>query len=84
MVDEHLRLLGEGIRERRSALGLTQADLAELAEMSERTLRDIERGAASPSIGSVERACAALGLRLTAAGDFSLPAVQASQRGDGS
>lgn len=41
-------LIGKRIREYREAKKLTQAALAELADISERTLSDIENGKVTP------------------------------------
>lgn len=62
--DRPLQTLGAAIRDERRAARLTQAQLAELAGCSDRTLRDIERGAGSPSIGTVVAVLDALGLGL--------------------
>lgn len=43
---------------------LTQQQLAEMAEISERTLRDIEKGTGTPSLGTVLTVLGALGLRI--------------------
>lgn len=47
--------------------GLTQEQLAELAGISERTLRSIERGAGNPSIEAVLSVADVLGLRIRVA-----------------
>ncbi|WP_127791812.1 helix-turn-helix domain-containing protein [Agromyces sp. LHK192] len=64
MIDEAVHALGAAIRHARKASNLTQRDLAELAETSERTVRDIERGTGSASIGTVARVAATVGLTL--------------------
>jgi y4mF family transcriptional regulator len=61
-----LAALGAAIRAARKDAGITQATLAELAGTSERTVRDIERGSPSPSIGSVAAAARAVGLTVGA------------------
>lgn len=63
---DELRSLGAAIRAARKASGLTQKQLAELVELGERTVREIERGAEGPSIGAVLRAANAVGLSVTA------------------
>ena len=63
-----LTSLGQEIARERKKLGLTQGDLALLAGISERTLRDIEHGSESPSIGAVKLVCEAIGLRISAGG----------------
>lgn len=61
-----LEAIGGTIRQRRKDLGLTQEDLAAISGMSDRTLREIEQGSSSPSIGALAAACNSLGLTLTA------------------
>ena len=55
------------IRSARKDAGLTQEDLANLAETSERTIRAIETGTGNPSLRAVVAAANVLGLRLTVA-----------------
>lgn len=50
------------IRERRRALGLTQQDVADLAGVSVRFLRELERGKASVRLDGLEAVLVALGL----------------------
>lgn len=59
--------IGAAIRGARKSYRLTQQELADLAGISDKTLRDIERGATSPSIGAVIASANALGLRLVTA-----------------
>ena len=59
-----LQELGDAIRSARREAGLSQVELAELVGLSDRTLRDIERGSTSPSIGSIMRVADALGLSM--------------------
>lgn len=53
------------VRTARKEAGLTQGDLANLAETSERTIRAIETGTGNPSLRAVAAAVNVLGLRLT-------------------
>jgi transcriptional regulator with XRE-family HTH domain/tetratricopeptide (TPR) repeat protein len=55
---------GESLRRRRLAAGLSQEALAELAGISPRTLRGIERGAHRPYPDTIRRLSDALGLTL--------------------
>ncbi len=55
------------IRGARKEAGLTQEDLANLAETSEQTIRAIETGTGNPSLRAVAAAANVLGLRLTVA-----------------
>lgn len=54
--------LGTRIRAARKEHHLTQAELAALATISERTVRDIERDAGNPSFAAVSAVATALGL----------------------
>lgn len=56
--------LGERLRARRLHLGLTQAALAESAQVSARFLVQMEQGEANPSVSSLAAVCAALDLPL--------------------
>ncbi|MFC7403297.1 helix-turn-helix transcriptional regulator [Citricoccus sp. GCM10030269] len=58
--------IGRAIRAARREAGLSQTQLAELVGLSDRTLRDIEKGSRSPSIGAVAAVAGALGLHLRA------------------
>jgi transcriptional regulator with XRE-family HTH domain len=53
--------LGAVIRELRTAQGLTQARLAELANLEPTWISRLEQGRANPSWGTVQRLAAALG-----------------------
>ena len=50
---EVLRRLGESVRARRRALGLTQEDLAELLDISVAYVSLIERGGRNPPVTTV-------------------------------
>lgn len=56
--------IGRTIRERRSMLNIRQEDLADIAGISERTLREIEKGAANPELNSLLKLCEVLGLEI--------------------
>lgn len=58
--------VGLAIRAARRKNGLSQAQLAELAEISERTLRDIEKGRPGVGFAAVIAVARALGLRIEA------------------
>ena len=60
-----IKKIGEVIRERRKFLKITQEDLADISGISERTLRDIEKGLANPELESLMKLCEVLGLELT-------------------
>jgi len=57
--------IGSTVRERRKFLKITQEDLGDIAGISERTLRDIEKGLANPELESLMKLCDVLGLELT-------------------
>jgi transcriptional regulator with XRE-family HTH domain len=57
-------LLGVAIRTERSALGISQEELAERAGLHRTYVSDLERGARNPSIVSVEKIAEALNLSL--------------------
>ncbi|MFI6517366.1 helix-turn-helix domain-containing protein [Spirillospora sp. NPDC050679] len=56
--------IGGQIRRRRRALRLTQARLAELADLDQPAVSRLESGARIPPLPVLERVGAALGLRL--------------------
>ncbi|GAA1496537.1 helix-turn-helix domain-containing protein [Paeniglutamicibacter kerguelensis] len=59
--------IAASIRAARKKTGLTQADLAELAEVLERTVRAMETATGNPSPRAVISVLGVLGLRLTVA-----------------
>lgn len=50
------------VRSRRTALGLTQSDLARMSGVSLPTIQNLERGAGNPSLSTMESLLAALGM----------------------
>jgi len=58
--------LGSDIRARRRDLGLSQRDLAELSDTSERFVRDLEHGKASVRLDKAVAVLRTLGLDLRA------------------
>ena len=56
--------LGEAIKNRRKTLAITQAHLAELADISINTLYKLERGESNPSVEVVDKIFDILGLEL--------------------
>lgn len=58
--------LGADVRARRRALGISQADAAALAGVSERFVRSVERGKRSVQLDALSRLLDALGLDLRA------------------
>lgn len=55
--------LGELVKRRRHALGLTQEQLAHAADVASRTVRNIERGERKPTRATLEQLRRALQLR---------------------
>lgn len=56
--------IGATIRQTRKSLGLTQVQLAQLANLSDKTVRDLEHGTATPSLKAALETLDVLGLRL--------------------
>ncbi len=52
------------LKERREALGITQAHLAELADVSLRTLKALEVGKGNPTLETIAKLIEVLGLEL--------------------
>jgi len=63
--------LGKKIKARRSELGITQEDLAELSDTSSKTVREIERGQGNPRFNTIIAIVAVLGLVLVFASLFT-------------
>ena len=58
--------IGSTIKERRKEFGITQNDLARLAEININTLTQIERGEGNPTVRTLENVLRILGMELTA------------------
>lgn len=52
------------IKQRRQTLGITQQDLAEMAQVGLATVKDIERGKANPSLATIHKILDILGLEI--------------------
>jgi transcriptional regulator with XRE-family HTH domain len=52
--------LGEAIRQQRSALGISQEELAKRSGLHRTYVSDIERGARNPTVGSIQKIARAL------------------------
>ena len=57
-------MIGKVLKQRRSELGLSQLDLAEMSEISLSTIKDIERGKGNPSLKTIERIMDVLGMEI--------------------
>ena len=62
--NNRLMTLRKTLKERRRTLSLTQKDLAEMAELSLATVKDIERGKGNPSLETVSRIMDVLGMEI--------------------
>lgn len=56
--------LKEVMKSRRKALSISQLDLAEMAEVSLATVKDIERGKGNPSLATVNKIIEVLGMEM--------------------
>jgi len=54
--------IGRIIQKRRKSRHIIQADLADIAGISSRTLRNIEKGLANPELETLMRICNVLGM----------------------
>lgn len=56
--------IGKQIKERRDTLGITQPDLAEMADISVNTLYKIETGQANPTLKVLNKLAGILGMEI--------------------
>ena len=56
--------LHEVIKARRATLALSQQDLAEMAQVSVATVKDIERGKGNPSLLTIQKLLEVLGMEI--------------------
>ena len=56
--------LSQTMKLRRKTLGISQQDLAEIAEVSLATVKDIERGRGNPSLRTVQKILDVLGMEI--------------------
>jgi transcriptional regulator with XRE-family HTH domain len=59
-----LQAIGKVIQVRRKSRNIVQGDLADIAGISLRTLRDIEKGVANPKLQTLMSICNVLGLEI--------------------
>lgn len=59
-----METMGITIKERRQQLGITQQELADLSGVGINTLVAMERGKGNPSVGTLRKVAAVLGLEL--------------------
>lgn len=67
MAEGDVQGIGSSVRLARKEAGLKQSDLADLAGVSERTVRAIETGTGNPTLAAVVSVANVLGLRVAAA-----------------
>jgi len=60
----HLENIYEKLKERRSLLGITQQDLADISDVGLRTIKEIETGRGNPSINTLSKILNVLGMEL--------------------
>lgn len=60
---EKLRL-GDALQARRKSLRIAQEQLTDIAGISPRTLRDIEKGIANPELETLVKICSVLGMEI--------------------
>ena len=58
------KAIGKIIQSRRKSRNIVQGDLADIAGISLRTLRDIEKGVANPELQTLMSICNVLGLEI--------------------
>lgn len=56
--------IGTIIKERRALLGISQQDLADYSDVGISTIKDIERGAANPSLQTLYKMLDVIGLEM--------------------
>jgi len=57
--------IGKQIKERRDTLGITQPDLAEMADVNINTIYNIESGRGNPTLKNLNKIADILGMELT-------------------
>jgi putative transcriptional regulator len=67
VADGDVQGIGMSVRSARKEAGLKQSDLADLAGVSERTVRAIETGTGNPTLAAVVSVANVLGLHVAAA-----------------
>ena len=62
MLISNLKAIGDNLYAVRKTKGYTQADVAELSDLSDRTYADIERGTTAMRVDTLLKICSALGI----------------------
>ena len=60
----HIDDIYKKIKERRSLLGITQKDLADISGVGLRTIKEIETGRGNPAVNTLSKILAVLGMEL--------------------
>jgi y4mF family transcriptional regulator len=63
-INDKKELIGGTIQSRRKARKIAQEQLADIAGVSPRTLRDIEKGTANPELETLMKICNVLGMEI--------------------
>ncbi len=63
-VNNEKETIGEILQSRRKARKIAQEQLADIAGISPRTLRDIEKGIANPELETLMKICHVLGMEI--------------------
>lgn len=80
-MSETLRRISEGIRKRRKALGLSQAELGRAVGLSRTAVSSLERGAYTElGVRKIDRVATALGLELCLRDASPMPTLDELQR----
>jgi transcriptional regulator with XRE-family HTH domain len=56
--------IGDALQSRRKSLRIAQEQLTDIAGISSRTLRDIEKGIANPELETLLKICSVLGMEI--------------------
>lgn len=63
-IEMNTKSIGKAIQQRRKSRNIIQNDLADIAGISLRTLREIEKGNANPELTTLMKLCEALGMEI--------------------
>jgi y4mF family transcriptional regulator len=63
-MDNEKEVIGNILQSRRKARKIVQEQLADIAGISPRTLRDIEKGTANPELETLMKICKVLGMEI--------------------
>ena len=63
-INSEKEAIGDVLRSRRKARKIQQEQLADIAGISPRTLRDIEKGIANPELETLMKICHVLGMEI--------------------